>query len=1531
MTRLRFLFDEEEKEEEKPGWEQRTRGIGELPKYEFGKMGLEKAKDIEIPESTKLKFTADIGIGAKAVGGAILPEVEEIPSIGVSQRMRGIGEVPKEYSLEGITTDLSKANKTVWSMWWSELKTTEDKWKFLKGENWSPELKQADIETQKLSEEASKLGVNINDWIQYGVYATFFTAMAASILPVLSQLPANILNNLSYKVEGKTVKGPELMKALRRVNYEGVPGIGKPSIFDKKVFAKFIEEGGLKGIGGSLKKGITITETVPRFAFAGKLYAGLPADEIAKSIVEVGKVSAEAVKGLDPVKVSQVTQQLLATSPALASEFLKAVEKPEEILKVKPEVPIKPPIKPVEEKIEEKGRIIPEILKTRIKAPIVPEIAEKEIIPTTIDEAKEILKVDPKKPSVAKDMLVKQMVAKKVSLADIEAVKGEKINVKEPKDIFIALRDIKAVGKEAVVEPTPKSTPAIPTEIEGLAEEIKKVGGNVNADGTVTVYHRTDKEAMEIIQKSGELEGINNIYFSVLPEGKAIAHGEEIIKLNIPLKDLEIDDKVAGDVFLRYPLKNKGSIKIADYQATAKPAPTEQPSAVAPVAEKAITAPAKVEVGVEPKVRIIPKLQQARVKPKIREITGQIPNKIEIAERDILRLVLRGEAKGARKAFSEGKKAGIFTSKEKFAEVVERAKERKAKRDEIGKVKDILKKTKLRELRPERQNVIKKIIDEIGLAKMTEKTKRKLTSRLDYVKDNPDNQIPPEKIADLERLNKKPLSDFTASDIALVKDSILHEINLNKLKNKIIFGKEIKEASEVLKTARENIIKGKDIKDNSASIIDSSITEHETLGQRIKRIWKLDSWNPEVITEELDSKDHGEIMKYLYNGIDKGVTTKLGLEQDIDKWLTDELKDIKIDKWSKAFQAKKKNVDFQNIKLSGYKLPDGKTVGDKIIRITKGERISFLLHAKNEKNLNHLLNGGFRIADNITKKHYLSEDNLNEIINSATKDEVKVVDIMWEFFNEKMKPKLNEASMELNGWEVATEDNYFPIRTVQLDRKRDMLKARKTFSDKTLEGMGIFKERTNASNALILEDAFNIVTKHLEQTSSYIGMAKPLRYAKLMLEDPEIQENIRKVYKKEYIANLKDYLQKIEDNSTNIENFDKLTTEVINKLDTAILGAHIFVSFKQPVSYLIANTEIDIKYLKKGLITKNDYDEIKKNSPQLKQRLDGQINREMGELGNVGRTRQLFLHKSPLNSKLLWMIRATDTVTIGKIWNAVKLEIKDKYPDLSGEEYWSKVTDRAEEVVRRTQPTWHIKDRSSIGRSRSVWLRLLTKYTSQRNKNVNALKRAFLKYNRSEHTAKNKMGLLRKLFTVLVGNALMIEAINELRRKAYGNKSSSIWEYAVNSFITALGNYYVLGDVASSLNSKLRKGTYAGYDTGNIVSSYIDNALDALAEVGRTLDQLKTQERYTSGSRKGELKYKSTAIRALDRSASSVLAFKGLPYDNVRRLLGGIWKMAGEKEEKKPPPLKITIPKEGKLKFTEPKLDIKSTKLKFTF
>jgi len=380
----------------------------------------------------------------------------------------------------------------------------------------------------------------------------------------------------------------------------------------------------------------------------------------------------------------------------------------------------------------------------------------------------------------------------------------------------------------------------------------------------------------------------------------------------------------------------------------------------------------------------------------------------------------------------------------------------------------------------------------------------------------------------LARLNKKPIADLTSDEIRLIKDAILHEVKLNELKNKLIFGKEIKEAAAELKIARENIKKGgKNLKDDPGAIIDSGETEHESTWQKLKRIWGADSLNPEMITEILDHGDHGVIMKYIYNGIDKGVTDKLSVMQEANDWFDKELENIDISKWSKSFQPKKKNIDFQTIKLKGGTLPDGTETQDKKIKITPGEKISFMLHYRNDKNLAHLTNGGFRFSDKTSAKYRLTEENIEQIINSATPEETKVADTLWKFFNEVIKPKLNKASVELNGFEVATEDNYYPIRrTLELDRHRDALKAQQKFDNKTLEGMGIFKERTNAKNALIIEDAFNVAVKHLEQTSSYIGLAKPLRFAKFILEDTKVQENIMKVHGKAYLNNLKNYQHK---------------------------------------------------------------------------------------------------------------------------------------------------------------------------------------------------------------------------------------------------------------------------------------------------------------------------------------------------------------------------------------------------------------------
>ncbi|MHA1156424.1 MAG: hypothetical protein ACTSQK_09980, partial [Candidatus Heimdallarchaeota archaeon] len=89
-----------------------------------------------------------------------------------------------------------------------------------------------------------------------------------------------------------------------------------------------------------------------------------------------------------------------------------------------------------------------EILKTTPKAPSILELTpeqQHEYVPIDTTEAQEILKAKPKKPAINKIKLAEEMVAKKVSLTNIETAIGEKVDVTKPKDIVKALEHIEKV------------------------------------------------------------------------------------------------------------------------------------------------------------------------------------------------------------------------------------------------------------------------------------------------------------------------------------------------------------------------------------------------------------------------------------------------------------------------------------------------------------------------------------------------------------------------------------------------------------------------------------------------------------------------------------------------------------------------------------------------------------------------------------------------------------------------------------------------------------------------------------------------------------------------------------------------------------------------------------------------------------------------------------------------------------------------------------------------------------------------------
>ena len=801
-----------------------------------------------------------------------------------------------------------------------------------------------------------------------------------------------------------------------------------------------------------------------------------------------------------------------------------------------------------------------------------------------------------------------------------------------------------------------------------------------------------------------------------------------------------------------------------------------------------------------------------------------------------------------------------------------------------------------------------------------------LHSNTEYMKnfDTTKTEILPEQILNIKNILDKSENTWTDSEKILLGNFYNHLRTIETYNDKILLDGKLQEVSDIVDESIKNILnsakKAKiDINATvSSDVIDASI--HAKKISSIRKLYTLDHWNIELKTDILGGEDHNILTRILYDGFDDAETNQLRFEQNIEDYLRDQwkdLKDIDITKWSEGLNKENfivnklrkskmlpQKVDYQTVELAKGKK----------ISLSKGQRMSMYLHSKNEQNMKHITEGGIRFENNIGRIHKLSKLDVALIVDSMTKEEKLIAESMRSVYNGIIKDELNYVSTELNGFRIATQNDYFHIRTLEMDRQRNITseaeRLKKSPFKRTLEGMGMLKSRTDATNALVLEDAFSALYSHIKNAGTYIGYASPLRNAKTLLSNVELQEAIINTYGEDWLNSVKQHIDSIEAYTSKPSTYEKITQDMINALDPAMLGMNPWVIIKQFPSYINALTEMDVKYLlniKNLRLSKTDKAEIKKISPQLRARFEGKLNQEMGELVDSTNILRFFTGKDTIGNRATIGVTKADTETVGRIWKAVKLEISDKFPNLKQDEYMEKVRKRAEEVIRKTQPTFSPKDRSPIGNSKSKFTRLATKYTSQRNKNTMMAKRAYAHLQQSDKTTEDYAIFYKNIAIVLAGNAIMIAAIDEARDRLYKRKRTYTWgERARRIASAAIGNYYFIGDLVNSIISKYEMGTFFGYDQSNIVYSTLDTATDAVADTLKLAEQYLKRDskegRYQrrdkkAGIEKGDYKYTRTAVKVLDKVAEVSLHLNKIPYRTLKALVKG--GMAWTPEKKK--------------------------------
>lgn len=106
-------------------------------------------------------------------------------------------------------------------------------------------------------------------------------------------------------------------------------------------------------------------------------------------------------------------------------------------------------------------------------------------------------------------------------------------------------------------------------DAQDLIDEVKSVGGEVDENGYIHVFHRTSKEAADRIRSTNRMIAKEDgLFFSTKPDGQIVGYGDEVVDFWIPAERLVLDDIFSNEAHLRLPLLNKNIITTMMFQDT---------------------------------------------------------------------------------------------------------------------------------------------------------------------------------------------------------------------------------------------------------------------------------------------------------------------------------------------------------------------------------------------------------------------------------------------------------------------------------------------------------------------------------------------------------------------------------------------------------------------------------------------------------------------------------------------------------------------------------------------------------------------------------------------------------------------------------------------------------------------------------------------------------------------------------------------------------------------------------------------------
>lgn len=630
----------------------------------------------------------------------------------------------------------------------------------------------------------------------------------------------------------------------------------------------------------------------------------------------------------------------------------------------------------------------------------------------------------------------------------------------------------------------------------------------------------------------------------------------------------------------------------------------------------------------------------------------------------------------------------------------------------------------------------------------------------------------------------------------------------------------------------------------------------------------------------------GDSAESVYGGLRKGFSDRVWLLKEAQDYMQEVLGKTDIKTWTGA------KAEVQTIIVQGKEL-----------RMTTAQIMSLYELSKRYQAKLHMTGAGIRPTDfrmpnrTVTdirmhkekvyhriKPIQLTEYDIDQICSLLTSEQRQVADAIQKFMEERCADWGNKLTMQMYGYKRFGGKNYFPIRT-----DGNSVDTRDDTKYWAAKNAGFTKSTMkDARNALIVDDIFDVFTKHVSDMATYATFTAPLadamKWFNYRNETDSVKTEIERAYGAEYLNYFKKLIQDINAEAT--KGIDsQISDHFVSRMKAASVGANLRVAVQQPTAYIRAASVMNTKYLIKGLNVieagkKHAIKKSRKNSAITQWKSWGYFETSIGRSMKGIITGQQSLREKVVEKSMI-MAQLGDDVTWGVLWNACEAEIKDKHKEIAydSKEFLELVSDRFDEVVDQTQVVDSVLHRSQIMRSTNGIVQNATAFMAEPTKSYNLLMNAVRDaVEAGKHTKLRKIALknfgravVAYTFTNTV-NAAIVAIIDAMRdmddddddfKTKYKESFKDNWKGNINP----LSMIPYVKDILSMIE---------GYDVERMDMQGLSNLLAGAQQIYKYVTDEEYREKHTAYA----------TFKTFIRGASQVM---GIPAYNLMRDVESIW------------------------------------------